>query len=431
MTEGISGTSLTGTGPTPDDPARDGSAADGSAPDGAGAGGGAASAPAGHATGAVPAGAGPGNATGAVPAGGGPGRRRRRRRGRAAAVVTATALAVAAGAAAAVGFGGDDPGTATASHLPPANAQVTRQTLIDSETADGELGYGETRTVAARKAGTVTSLAAAGTRVTRGKPLYSVDNQKVVLLYGGLPAYRTLRSGDSGDDVEQFEKNLSALGYDGFTVDDEYTSATAEAVRDWQDDLGLDETGRVELGQVVYATGEVRVDSIEAEGGDAVQPGAGVLSYSGTSRVVTVSLDVDDQRLAKRGAKVTVTLPDGKAVPGTVAATETVIETSSGANGQDESETRIEVTVTAADPKALAGFDSASVDVAFTAAERKDVLTVPVAALLALAEGGYGVEIVEGDATRIVAVQTGLFASGRVEVTGDGLVEGATVGMPK
>ncbi|AVT36199.1 peptidoglycan-binding protein [Plantactinospora sp. BB1] len=395
------GTSATETGPSPDGP--------------------------------VPAGTGPDTAAGTVPAAGGrSGRRRRGGRGRAVAVGTAAALAVAAGVAAAVGFGGDDPGTATASNLPPANAQVTRQTLVDSETADGELGYGETRTVAVRKAGTITSIAAAGTRVTRGKPLYSIDNNRVVLLYGGLPAYRTLRSGDSGEDVEQFEKNLSTLGYDGFTVDDEYTSATAEAVREWQEDLGLDETGRVELGQVVYATGEVRVDSTDVEVGDAVQPGGGVLSYSGTSRVVTVSLEVDDQRLAKRGAKVTVTLPDGKEVAGTIAATETIIETGTGANGaQGEPETKIEVTVTAADPKALAGFDSASVDVAFTAAQRENVLTVPVAALLALAEGGYGVEVVEGDATRIVAVRTGLFASGRVEVTGDGLVEGATVGMPK
>jgi hypothetical protein len=58
------------------------------------------------------------------------------------------------------------------------------------------------------------------------------------------------------------------------------------------------------------------------------------------------------------------------------------------------------------------------------------VLTVPVAALLALAEGGYGVQVVGGGTTRIVAVQTGLFAGGRVEVTGDGLAEGQTVGVP-
>lgn len=86
--------------------------------------------------------------------------------------------------------------------------------------------------------------------------------------------------------------------------------------------------------------------------------------------------------------------------------------------------------MTVADPKALTGFEQASAKVAFTAAERPDVLTVPVAALLALAEGGYGVQLVEGASTRIVAVETGLFASGRVEVSGAELAEGATVGMP-
>ena len=59
------------------------------------------------------------------------------------------------------------------------------------------------------------------------------------------------------------------------------------------------------------------------------------------------------------------------------------------------------------------------------------MLTVPVAALVALAEGGYGVEVVDGRRTRYVAVETGLFAGGRVEVTGDGLAEGMTVGMPR
>ena len=52
-------------------------------------------------------------------------------------------------------------------------------------------------------------------------------------------------------------------------------------------------------------------------------------------------------------------------------------------------------------------------------AERKDVLTVPVAALVVLREGGYGVEVVDGGTSRYVAVKTGLFADGRVEVTGD------------
>ncbi|WP_199736578.1 efflux RND transporter periplasmic adaptor subunit [Micromonospora sp. HM5-17] len=347
-----------------------------------------------------------------------------------AVATTAVLAAGAAGAAAVIGFGGDNGGTATASPLPPATAQITRQTLVDVESVDGELGFGETHTTVARVAGTVTALADTGSRVSRGKPLYAIDDNPVVLLYGSLPAYRTLRPGVTGNDVKQFERNLAKLGYDGFTVDDEYTSATAEAVEEWQEDLGLAETGRVELGQVVYAPGEIRVESHETAVGDVVQPGGAVLSYTGTERLVTVSLDVDDQRLAKKGAAVTITLPDGRDVAGKIERLETVIETGAGGNGQDEPETVIEVTIAARDPKELAGFDQASVDVTFTAAERKDVLTVPVAALLALAEGGYGVELVEGNTTRIVAVRTGLFASGRVEISGDGLVEGATVGMP-
>jgi len=98
---------------------------------------------------------------------------------------------------------------------------------------------------------------------------------------------------------------------------------------------------------------------------------------------------------------------------------------------QDSSpETRIEAVVSLDDPAAVTDIEAAVVTVLFTADERKNVLALPVAALVALAEGGYGVEVVEGSATRYIRVQTGLFANGLVEVTGDGLAEGMTVGMP-
>ncbi|MEV4758864.1 peptidoglycan-binding protein [Micromonospora sp. NPDC049559] len=356
--------------------------------------------------------------------------RRRRSRLRGALIALAAVVVAGAGTAAAVGFGGRDAGTAAASGLPPATAPITRQTLADEQSEDGELGYGTTRTASARSNGTITALAGTGATIKRGQSLYAVDNAKVVLLYGRLPAYRVLGPGAEGADVEQFERNLKALGYSGFTVDDDYSESTAEAVREWQEDLGLPETGRVEPSRIVYADGEVRVDGHEAEVGDPAQPGQAVLTFTGTSRLVTVELDVDDQRLAKKDAKVAVTLPDGKEVEGKITKVETVIQTPSGA-GNDEPETKIEVSVSLADPKALTGFDSASVKVAFTASERADVLTVPVAALLALAEGGYGVELVEGSTTRVVAVRTGLFANGRVEISGDAVAEGMTVGVPK
>ncbi|WP_425571460.1 efflux RND transporter periplasmic adaptor subunit [Phytohabitans rumicis] len=337
--------------------------------------------------------------------------------------------AAGAAAVAANGFGlpDGDGGTPAHSALPPATAQVTRQTLLDTQTETGDLGYGDTTKVASRLSGTLTGLPVPGSTVKRGQAIFRIDNAPVVLLYGKLPAYRALSTGAEGGDVKQFEQNLSALGYDGFTVDDEYTASTASAVKQWQEDLGLTETGTVELGRVVYVAGAVRVDSYDAELGDAAQPGESVLSYTGSNRVVTVELDVEDQRLAKKGAAVTATLPDGKTAPGKITKVETVVQP---AEGQNPATTKIEVTVAVTDAKALAALDAATVDVAFTASERKDVLTVPVAALLALAEGGYGVQVVDGGSARIAAVQTGLFASGRVEVTGDGLTEGATVGMP-
>jgi len=337
-------------------------------------------------------------------------------------------VAVAAAAAAAVGFGGEDGSTAEANDLPPATAEVTRQTLVDAETVDGELGYDAETALTSRADGTVTWLAGTGATVRRGGTLYRLDDERVVLLYGTMPAYRELRSGLEGADVKQFERNLRALGYDGFTVDDEYTSATADAVRDWQEDLGLPETGRVEPGRIAYAAGPVRVDALGAAVGDVVRSGASMLTVTGTARVVSVTLDVDDQRLARKGATVRVTTPDGEDVGGKITKVESVVEESDAPDA--EPETKIEVTVAVDKPAAVAGYDQASVDVHFTASERKDVLTVPVAALLALAEGGYGLEIIQGSTSRIVAVEAGLFADGRVEVTGEGLAEGTTVGMP-
>jgi membrane fusion protein, multidrug efflux system len=359
---------------------------------------------------------------------GGAGRRHRRRLGR-VLVVVAAVLVVGAAAAAATGFGLPKPETSGQAHsaLPPATGQVTRQTLVDIQKENGELGYGSATTVTGRAGGTVTALPAPGSTLTRGQALYHLDNAPVVMLYGSLPAYRELSPGTKGADVKQFEQNLYEMGYRGFTVDDSYSATTVAAVKKWQGDLGLPKTGTVELGRVVYAAGPVRVDSQKAAVGDAVQPGLALLTYTGTSRVVTVELKVSDQRLAVKAAGVTVTLPAGKSVPGKITKTATVIQP---AEGQSPAATKIEVTVTVEDETALAGLDQATVDVGFTASTRADVLTVPVAALLALAEGGYGVQVVTGTATRIVAVHTGLFAGGRVEISGDGLTEGMTVGMP-
>lgn len=339
----------------------------------------------------------------------------------------AAALAVAAATGLAVGLpklAADDAATAAG---PQQTAEVTRQTLADTERKTGTLGYGTEYTIGARSSGTVTWLAAENAVVNQGGPLYHVNNEPVSLLYGTLPAYRQLRSGIDGPDVLQLEQNLHALGYRGFTVDREFTASTADAVRDWQEDLDLPETGIVEPGRIVFAAGPVRVDAVSAAVGDLVQPGASVLTTTGVDRAVTVDLEIADERLAVVGAAVQVELPDGKKVPGKVNRVQTVIEP--GASGAEPT-TALEVTVALTAADAVKGLNQAAVGVDFTAATREDVLTVPVAALLALAEGGYGVEVLTNGTASIVAVQTGLFAAGRVEVSGAGLAEGTVVGMP-
>jgi hypothetical protein len=232
-------------------------------------------------------------------------------------------------------------------------------------------------------------------------------------------------------------------------VDETYTAASAEATRSWQADLGLAGTGAVEPGQVVVTPGAVRVAEHTARVGDMIGGetggGASVLSYTGTTRLVTVELEVADQALAAKGRTVRLTVPGRGSVNGRISQVGTVAtapEPTSNAPGEPAAsapggsssaaaDARIEVTVTIADQKALGSLDAAPVEVDFVSEEREDVLAVPVAALLALADGGYGVEIVEGGTTRIVTVETGMFAAGKVEINAAGIKQGATVGVPK
>ncbi|MCX5561788.1 peptidoglycan-binding protein [Streptomyces sp. NBC_00038] len=358
--------------------------------------------------------------------------RRHKRRGRKAVIAVGVIAAVGGAAAAGLGLAGRDAsGGGSATQLPPATTDVTRQTLKDSQSEDGELGYGAATSATGRLPGTVTELPDAGEEITRGKALYEVDDKPVTLMYGTTPAYRDLKPGVEGADVKALERNLDALGYSGFTVDDEYTDATADAVKEWQEDRGLDETGAVELGRVVFAPAAVRVDAVDAEEGAATGPGQKVLSYTGTTQVVTLELDTADQRLAKKGTKVAVELPDGTSVGGRIQDVSTEIDPGDG--GEQDPSTKVKVTVAldgAKAQKAAASYVLAAVNVFFTAGERRDVLTVPIAALVALPEGGFGVEVVQGSTTAYVAVETGLFANGRVEITGEGITEGTKVGMP-
>ncbi len=358
-----------------------------------------------------------------------------------AAAATAMLGGVVAGLVLAFGSAAKQP---AAESLPPATAKVRRTTLVETKMVPGTLGYGDPVPVNATGRGVLTWIAPVESTVKRGEPLFKVDERAVVALYGSLPLYRTLRPGTKGRDVRQLERNLAALGYTGFTVDDTYTSGSANAVRTWQADLGLPKTGTVELGQVLFRRGPVRIAGHTARVGDTIgrasgEGGVTVLSYTGTSRLVSVELEVADRPLAVKGRTVTVTVPGLRPVRGTIARVGTVI-TAQGATpseGTTEStnsttaDAVVEVTIKVAGQTALGSLDAAPVDVDFVSSKRENVLAVPVVALLALPNGGFGVEVVDGARTRIVPVQTGMFAAGQVEVSGNGIAAGVRVGIPK
>jgi peptidoglycan hydrolase-like protein with peptidoglycan-binding domain len=350
---------------------------------------------------------------------------KRRKRPRPAGLVAA--VLVLGAVAAAVSLTWRPTATPVAQEGPPATAPVTRQSLRDTRSLDGELGHGPSTSLPNRRAGTITGLPVQGGIVRRGEALYRVDNTPVLLLYGALPAYRPLGTGDSGPDVRQLEENLKAMGFSGFTVDDTFSGSTANAVRAWQKGLGLEQTGRLELGSVVFAPGEVRVDSVDATLGQPATPGQAVLHTTGTATVVTLSTDVAYQQLLRKDTEVSVAMPDGQRLPGTVSASYPVIDAGSGPDPTPSTKIEAVITLKGTIPD---GLDQAAVHVEVTRAEHKDVLTVPVVALVVLREGGYGVEVIEDGVGHYVAVKTGIFAQGRVEVSGDGLTAGALVAVP-
>lgn len=325
--------------------------------------------------------------------------------------------------------------TTRATAGPATTATVERGRISATESWDGTLDRGTPFTARSSVAGTVTRLAAQGSTVQRGEVLMRVDELPTVLMLGVVPMYRDLGPGDSGADVNQLETNLEALGYGGFAVDDRYDAFTSAAVRTWQQNLGAISTGSVPRGQVIFAPEGGQVDPVRSEVGDMVAPGTPVLDIASSDQVVNLEAPVDDRDRFVLDSDLTVLLPGGDEVTGTVTRA-AVVEPESpdgppgGGDAPDATtEPVVEVQV-ALGENAPAELVGAPVEVVVAIDERTDVLLVPVTALLALAKGGYGLEVVADDGTTsIVPVETGLFAGGKVEVDSPDIAEGMVVAV--
>jgi peptidoglycan hydrolase-like protein with peptidoglycan-binding domain len=299
---------------------------------------------------------------------------------------------------------------------PLATAQVTVADLVETMKLTGALGYADQTTLSVNKDGLITWLPKEKATLKRGDPVARVNNVQVLLFYGKIPFYRTLEYGVSdGPDVEQLKRNLGKLGLlpDGVTVDEEFTSGTRQAVKNLQDLLGVKETGTFDPNSVVVMPGAVLVGA-PAEGVTVGSSASGPLyTVSTKEREVTTSLSPTKARLVEAEDQADVTLPDGK----TTTATVTEI---AAATTDEEGDVSIPITLTLDDPEGVEQGTGLPVSLTFVAEITEDATTVPVLALIALAEGGYAVEVMASDGTTtLVPVDPGTYADGLVEVDGD------------
>ena len=367
-------------------------------------------------------------------------RPRHRRRRVTLAVGTAVVLAVAGGGAAwaAGAFRADSqpPSGVADNAYPTALATVTLGSLSAQQQVSATLGYAGSYSVLNQATGVYTQLPAAGQVVRRGQVLYQVNGDPVVLLYGSVPAYRSLSEGMTGADVRQLNANLVALGYATSSeldpASDYFSAETAHALELYQDHLGIPETGSLAPGQAVFLSSAARVTTISAQLGAHAEPGSPVLQATATKRQVTIALDASEQSYVRDGDKVSITLPDNQTTPGVVSYVGTVATTPPSSGGTSSTPV-ITVDVTPSDPAATGHLDQAPVQVSITTATVSGVLIVPVDALVSLAGGGYAVEVVErGGNHELVAVTLGLFddAGGTVQVSGAGLDASQHVVVP-
>ena len=169
--------------------------------------------------------------------------------------------------------------------------------------------------------------------------------------------------------------------------------------------------------------------------GSAVLLNSQLYNISSIGIEVVFQVDATDQETVSLGDRVEIELPTDERVPTIITFIDQVVT-------QTQAGDFIEVTLDVLNPESIEVYDQAPVKVFVTTEVSENVLYVPVNALIALAEGGYAVEIFSGDVegvvfdgdsgtdTTYVAVEIGVFTDGFVEIIGN-FQKGQLVVVPR
>ena len=177
------------------------------------------------------------------------------------------------------------------------------------------------------------------------------------------------------------------------------------------------------------------VGSYISDVGSAVTLNSPLYNISSIGIEVVFQVDATDQETVSLGDSVEIELPTDERVPTLITFIDQVVT-------QTQAGEFIEVTLEVLNPEEIEAYDQAPVKVFVTTEISENVLYVPVNALLALAEGGYALEVYDGALdtgtfegesgvdTSYVAVEIGVFTDGFVEVKGN-ISEGQIVVVPR
>jgi multidrug efflux pump subunit AcrA (membrane-fusion protein) len=303
-------------------------------------------------------------------------------------------------------------------------ALVEKGELRGTTTKPGVLARTEGSTILAGPTGVLTEVPEVGAVIKPGEALYRVDNVPVVAFAGELPQWRAFESGMAdGPDVMQLEENLHAWGYLNQAATDHFDWYTTVAIEKWQKATGQQVTGTIALGAIHFGSGDQVVSDRKAIVGDTVSSGQELYLTTGTEKVVTVDLPIGST-LAKADGEVEVVLPVGGSTPGRVRSVGDPVT-------DEDGKTTVPVVIVLADAAKVTDLDQIDVSVGFVSETRKNVLSVPVTALGARVGGGFRVQVSgAGGVTKNVAVEVGLFAGDRVEITSGNLTAGDRVVVP-
>ena len=274
-----------------------------------------------------------------------------------------------------------------------------------------------------------------------------------ILMYGPLPTWRDLSQQSSGGlDIHQLETNLVILGFDPkkeITIDQTFDSGTSNAVKRMQKSLGLQPTGEIAFGEIIFTPGPVVVESKDnyPQLGDTINNATPVISVTAIAQVtdkiepngtitqpkislqtVSTTINVVDQDLIEIGTPVEIELPDDEIITGKVREIGSIAVVNTTNQAQ---EPYLEVTISLDGTTSYHRWTGAPVTVRATKDIAKNVLSAPTTALLSLLGGGYALEIIGESENYLVPIEVGVYADNWVEVTGSNLKVGMQVVVPK